>query len=118
MKRKRDDTRATAAAAKRVQAAEVQLKIQPFGPTPEQVQALVPRLKAHFLCYRGTEIDDGVTAVGPPYEARIDTWVNGEPINGTDVVVWYGAHFTHNIAGEEPGHFGHIVGPDLKRVKW
>ena len=71
-----------------------------------------------ILRYRGSEIDDGVHAVGPPYEAGIDHWVNGEAINGADVVVWYGAHFTHDITHEEPGHFGHIVGPDLKRVKW
>jgi hypothetical protein len=71
-----------------------------------------------ILRYRGSEIDDGVSAVGPPYEAGIDNWINGEPISGADVVIWYGAHFTHNISGEEPGHFGHIVGPDLKRVKW
>jgi Cu2+-containing amine oxidase len=77
-----------------------------------------PRGDVWILRYRGTEIDDGVAAVGPPYEAGIDTWVNGEAVNGADVVVWYGAHFTHNIAGEPPGHFGHIVGPDLKRVRW
>jgi hypothetical protein len=34
------------------------------------------------------------------------------------VVVWYGAHFSHDIAHEEPGEFGHVVGPDLRRVKW
>jgi hypothetical protein len=44
--------------------------------------------------------------------------VNGEPINGKDVVVWYGGHFSHDVNHEEPGEFGHIVGPDLKPVKW
>ena len=44
--------------------------------------------------------------------------MNGESLNGTDVVVWYGAHFSHDIAHEKPGEFGHIVGPDLKLVKW
>src|SRR5207253_1593740 len=29
------------------------------------------------LLYRGGEIDHGVFATGPPYEANIDTWVNG-----------------------------------------
>ena len=42
--------------------------------------------------YRGTEIDTGVTATGPPYEANIGTFVNGESIVDTDVVVWYAAH--------------------------
>lgn len=77
-----------------------------------------PRGDVWILRYRGSEIDDGVVATGPPYEAGLDAWVNGEPINGTDVVVWYGAHFSHDIAHEEPGEFGHIVGPDLKRVTW
>jgi hypothetical protein len=77
-----------------------------------------PRGDVWILHYRGTEIDDGVIATGPPYEAGIDTWVNGEPINGADVVVWYGGHFTHDIAKEPPGQFGDIIGPDLKLVKW
>jgi hypothetical protein len=34
------------------------------------------------------------------------------------VVVWYGAHATHDVTHEEPGHFGHIVGPELRKVKW
>jgi copper amine oxidase-like protein len=77
-----------------------------------------PRGDLWVLRYHGTEIDDGVAAIGPPYEAGLDAWLTGEPINGADVVVWYGAHFTHDISHEEPGHFGHIVGPDLRRVKW
>jgi hypothetical protein len=77
-----------------------------------------PRGDVWILRYRGSEIDDGSYAWGPPYEAGLDAWVNGEPINGADVVIWYGAHFTHDIAHEPPGHFGHIVGPDLKLVKW
>jgi hypothetical protein len=68
--------------------------------------------------YRGTEIDDCVIATGPPYEANIAQWVNGEPINGQDVVIWYAAHFTHDVNAQEPGEFGHIVGPDLKQVEW
>jgi hypothetical protein len=77
-----------------------------------------PRGDVWLLRYRGSEIDDGVIATGPPYEAGLDAWVNGEPLNGTDVVVWYGAHFSHDLAHEQPGEFGHVVGPDLKLVKW
>jgi hypothetical protein len=77
-----------------------------------------PRGDVWILRYRDSEIDDGVIATGPPYEAALDAWVNGEPINGADVVVWYGAHFTHDVEHEEPGEFGHLVGPDLKPVKW
>jgi hypothetical protein len=50
VKRKRDDTRAAATAAKSAKATpsgEVKVKIQRFGPSPEQLQALAPRLNAH-----------------------------------------------------------------------
>jgi hypothetical protein len=71
---------------------------------------------AWFLRYRGTEIDDGAIATGA--EAGLNGWVNGEPINGKDVVVWYAGHFSHDVNHEEPGEFGHIVGPELKPVNW
>lgn len=71
-----------------------------------------------FLRYRSTEIDDGVVAIGPPFETGTDGFINGESIANQDVVVWYGAHFTHDITHEPPGTFGHIVGPDLVPVKW
>jgi hypothetical protein len=77
-----------------------------------------PRGDVWLLRYRGAEIDDGVVAVGPPYEAGIDAWQNWESINGQDVVVWYAAHFSHDVQHEEPGSHGHIVGPDLKPVNW
>lgn len=77
-----------------------------------------PQGDVWLLRYRGTEIDHGVQATGPPYEANLDTWVNGERIKGRDVVVWYGAHVTHDVAAEEPGHFGHIVGPELTSANW
>ena len=71
-----------------------------------------------ILHYRDTEIDDGSVAVGPPYEADIDRWVNGEAISNHDVVIWYGAHFTHDVHSDGPAQHGHIVGPDLKAVNW
>lgn len=71
-----------------------------------------------ILRYRGSEIDDGTVAVGPPYEADIDRWVNGESVADTDVVIWYGAHFTHDLAHEDPATHGHIVGPDLRPDRW
>lgn len=64
------------------------------------------------------EIDDGVVAVGPPYEADIDRWLNGEPIHDADVVVWYGAHFSHDVQHEALGSHGHIMGPDLRVANW
>jgi len=71
-----------------------------------------------ILRYRGSEIDDGVIAVGPPYEAGLDSWVNGEAIYNHDVVIWYGAHFTHDVNRHGPAQHGHIVGPDLIPVRW
>jgi Copper amine oxidase, enzyme domain len=71
-----------------------------------------------ILRYRGSEIDDGVVAIGPPYEADIDRWINGEAISDHDVVVWYGAHFTHDVSHHGPALHGHILGPDLKPVNW
>jgi hypothetical protein len=70
------------------------------------------------LRYHGAEIDDGSVAVGPPYEADIDKWINGEAVSDHDVVVWYGAHFTHDVAHDGPAQHGHIVGPDLRLVRW
>jgi hypothetical protein len=71
-----------------------------------------------ILRYHGSEIDDGVVATGPPYEALLNAFINGESIKNRDVVIWYGAHFTHDVAAEPPGSHGHIVGPDLKPVNW
>lgn len=71
-----------------------------------------------FTRYRGTEIDNGVVATGPPHEANIGNYVNGEVIENQDVVVWYAGHATHDVGGEEPGHWGRWVGPDLRAVKW
>jgi len=70
------------------------------------------------LRYRGTEIDDGVPMLGEPSEAQISKWVNGESVDGRDVVIWYGAHFTHDISHDDPATHGHIVGPDLVPVNW
>ena len=77
-----------------------------------------PQGDVWLLRYHGSEIDQGVVATGPPYEANLDTWVNGESIDRQDVVVWYGAHVTHDVAHEHPGTFGHIVGPELRPVNW
>ena len=77
-----------------------------------------PRGDVWIVRYRTGEIDDGSVAIGSPYEAGLDPWVNGEPIAGQDVVVWYGAHFSHDVSHEKPGEFGHVVGPELRLVKW
>lgn len=77
-----------------------------------------PRGDLWFLRYRGTEIDDGSIAVGPPYEAELDRFINGESLKGKDVVVWYSGHFTHDVSSEPAGSHGHVVGPKLVPVDW
>ncbi len=77
-----------------------------------------PRGDTWMLHYHPTEIDDGSHAWGPPYEAGLNTWVNGEPLLNQDVVIWYGAHFRHDLAAEPPGTYGGWVGPDLVPVRW
>ena len=45
------------------------------------------------LRYRPGQIDDG--AVATSTRANLDAFVNGESIVGTNVVVWYAGHFSH-----------------------
>ena len=73
-----------------------------------------------FLRYHGNEIDDGVSVVGgsaAQTQAKLDQFVTGESIDGTDVVVWYAGHFMHDEQAPAP-HHGHIVGPSLRPVNW
>jgi hypothetical protein len=92
------------------------------GEAANSPDAPYPRGDVWILRYRGTELDDGVncTTGGPgcTTEADLDKFVNGESVNDKDVVVWYAGHVTHDVAHEPPGSFGHVVGPDLKRIKW
>jgi hypothetical protein len=70
-----------------------------------------------LLRYRRGQIDDAPLAGGT--EIQIDKYLNRESIHRQDVVVWYGAHFTHDASheGAAAGH-GHIVGPDLVPHDW
>jgi hypothetical protein len=72
------------------------------------------------LRYHGDELDDGVSVVGgSPADTQIQLskYINGEAIDGTDVVLWYAGHFTHDENQPSP-HQGHIVGPELRPVNW
>ena len=71
-----------------------------------------------ILRYHGNEIDDGSVAWGPPYEVGMGNWITGESVLNQDVVIWYGAHFRHDVNAEPPGTFGDWVGPDLVPVNW
>ena len=70
-----------------------------------------------LLRYRRGQIDDEPLTGGT--EIQIDKYLTRESILKQDVVVWYGAHFTHDAGheGAAAGH-GHIVGPDLKPHDW
>ena len=46
-----------------------------------------PQGDVWLVRYRGSEIDNGVVATGPPYEANIGNFVNNESIDRADVVV-------------------------------
>jgi hypothetical protein len=70
----------------------------------------------------GLEIDDGVgfTDVLEEARAHLDDFVTGQSIYDTDVVLWYSAHFSHDIHTEQDAgeDHGHIVGPDLVPGGW
>jgi hypothetical protein len=75
------------------------------------------------LRFRGAEIDDGISAApsqaGQTQQnapAQIDRFWNEEDVSDQDVVVWYAAHFTHDV-GEDEEH-AHYVGPTLRPVNW
>ena len=76
---------------------------------------------AWFLRYRATELDDGRNSTGSNTEADLDMFVNGESLDGQDVVIWYSGHFDH-ITGVEVSHpedhGPHIVGPDIVVARW
>lgn len=66
--------------------------------------------------YAADEIDDGRAATsGGPVDAGIDAFVDGEPIVGEDIVLWYGAHVLHD--GEDQAFDVLGVGPDLRPIQ-
>jgi hypothetical protein len=82
------------------------------------------RADVWILRFNDGEIDDGISAApsqaGASQQnapADISRFNNGEGIRNQDVVVWYAAHFTHDVHEEEDGH-GHIVGPVLRPAQW
>lgn len=72
------------------------------------------------LRYHAGEIDDGIPRLLGTSEAatkaRIDNFLNGELVKDKDVVIWYAAHFKHDHA--HGGGGSHVVGPDIKPLKW
>ena len=73
------------------------------------------------LRYRPGQIDDG--AVATSTRANLDAFINGESIIGTNVVVWYAGHFSHepddhHDHDHDHAGGGHIVGPTLRPDRW
>jgi hypothetical protein len=70
------------------------------------------------LRYHGNEIDDGQGFSTNPALSRagIDKFVNGEPVDGQDIVLWYAGHFRHDESHPDP--LGHVVGPELRPFNW
>jgi hypothetical protein len=65
-----------------------------------------------LLRWHPDEIDD---QPAPDTRIHIGKFNNHEPLEMQDVVVWYGAHFTHDVQGP---HVSHVVGPDLVPHNW
>lgn len=75
------------------------------------------------------ELDDGETCVNcsnTTAPIRINPFVNAESVVGEDVVVWYGAHFIHSDGANllDDDRYSnvisgsHVVGPDIRPVRW
>jgi hypothetical protein len=75
------------------------------------------------LQYHGTELDDGLprnVVFGPPglVMAQLDKFLTGEGVKDKDVVIWYAAHFRHVHGTGDGGSATHIVGPEIRPIKW
>jgi hypothetical protein len=69
------------------------------------------------LRQRAGQIDDGQGFTTELSEARahVNRFINDESLVNTNVVLWYAAHFTHDLHEHE---IGHIVGPQLVPEGW
>jgi hypothetical protein len=67
------------------------------------------------LRYRPDEIDDHPIVAT---EAELDRFVQRLALPFEDVVVWYGAHFEHDVRHHGPADPDHIVGPTLVPRRW
>lgn len=73
------------------------------------------------------EIDDGIncTTCATAF-IQIDPFLNNESVANQDLVVWYGGHFVHSDGANllDPDRTGqilsgeHVVGPDLRPIRW
>lgn len=68
------------------------------------------RLDVAVTAYHGPEDRKG--ALGTAWDDQVATHVNGENIDGTDVVFWYCAHLSH--IAHDGGDEWHVCGPILQ----
>ena len=68
------------------------------------------RLDVCVTAYHGPEDRKG--RLGTPSDDQLLTHVNGENIDGTDVVLWYCAHLQHDA--HDSGDEWHVCGPILR----
>jgi hypothetical protein len=70
------------------------------------------------LRYHPDEIDDAPVTLYETVPSQsmehIDNHLNGEAVDQQDVVIWYAAHFRHDVAHEA----SEVVGPDLVPFNW
>jgi hypothetical protein len=74
-----------------------------------------------FLVFKSNETDDGVNCTqGCDTRANLAPYLTTESVNNTDVVIWYGAHFTHADAANSLKSLTgpHVLGPDLILKKY
>ena len=68
-----------------------------------------------FLQYKSNQIDDSGQGWGTG--PHLDNFINGESVDNTDVVMWYGNHFRHDH--NDPNfNATKIVGPRLIPLVW
>jgi Cu2+-containing amine oxidase len=92
--------------------------LDPDSPVLRRAQAI-----GHTLWVTPFREDErwpcGELVVQSERDSGLPAWTaQDRSIEDTDVVVWYAGHATHDVGHEAPGHFGHIVGPELRKVKW
>ncbi|MDQ3610247.1 MAG: hypothetical protein M4D85_01340 [Actinomycetota bacterium] len=70
---------------------------------------------------RNGQLDDGQGFTSDPHDARahLDRFVSGETIRDTNVVLWYAAHFSHDVRAHDTNPASrHVVGPTLSLDGW
>jgi hypothetical protein len=61
-----------------------------------------------------SELDDGVNCTaGCDTRIRLDPFINAETVASTDLVVWYGGHWTHDNEETNSLSGHHVLGPNI-----